>query len=38
VERSTAMVEGLRSTAEHLRRNANPRLTLEVLMLDLPHA
>jgi DNA polymerase-3 subunit delta' len=36
VARSTAMVEALRSAADHLRRNANVRLTLEVLMLDLP--
>lgn len=38
VERSTAMVEALRSAADHLKRNANPRLTLEVLMLDLPRS
>jgi DNA polymerase-3 subunit delta' len=37
VERSTAMVEALRSAIDRLKRNANPRLTLEVLMLDLPH-
>jgi DNA polymerase-3 subunit delta' len=36
VARSTAMVEALRSASAHLQRNANPRLTLEVLMLDLP--
>ena len=36
VERSAAVVEALRSAAERLKRNANPRLTLEVLMLDLP--
>ena len=38
VERSTAMVEALRSAAERIKRNANPRLTLEVLMLDLPRS
>jgi DNA polymerase-3 subunit delta' len=38
VERSTAMLEALRSAADYLRRNANLRLTLEVLMLDLPHS
>jgi DNA polymerase-3 subunit delta' len=37
VEGSAAVLEALRSAAERLRRNANPRLTLEVLMLDLPH-
>jgi DNA polymerase-3 subunit delta' len=36
VERSGAVVEALRSAADRLSRNANPRLTLEVLMLDLP--
>jgi DNA polymerase-3 subunit delta' len=36
VEGSAAVLEALRSTADRLRRNANPRLTLEVLMLDLP--
>ncbi|MFQ6102408.1 MAG: DNA polymerase III subunit delta' [Anaerolineae bacterium] len=36
VERSEAVVEALRSAADRLKRNANPRLTLEVLMLDLP--
>ncbi len=36
VERSAAMVEALRSAADRLKRNANARLTLEVLMLDLP--
>jgi DNA polymerase-3 subunit delta' len=36
VARITAMVEALRSAADHLKRNANPRLALEVLMLDLP--
>jgi DNA polymerase-3 subunit delta' len=35
---STAMVEALRSAADHLKRNANLRLTLEVLMLDLPRS
>jgi DNA polymerase-3 subunit delta' len=38
VERSTAMVEALRSAIDRLKRNANPRLALEVLMLDLPHS
>jgi DNA polymerase-3 subunit delta' len=38
VKRSTAMVEALRGAANHLKRNANPRLTLEVLMLDLPRS
>jgi DNA polymerase-3 subunit delta' len=36
VGRSAAVVEALRGAAERLKRNANPRLTLEVLMLDLP--
>jgi DNA polymerase-3 subunit delta' len=36
VKRSTAMVEALRSTADRISRNANPRLAIEVLMLDLP--
>jgi DNA polymerase-3 subunit delta' len=36
VEGSAAVLEALRSAADRLRRNANPRLTLEVLMLDLP--
>jgi DNA polymerase-3 subunit delta' len=36
VERSGAVVEALRSAADRLSRNANARLTLEVLMLDLP--
>ena len=38
VDRSTAVIEALRSAADRLRRNANARLTLEVLMLDLPRA
>ncbi len=29
-------IEGLRAAAEQLRQNANPRLVLEVLMLDIP--
>lgn len=37
LERSAAVVQALRGTADRLRRNANPRLTIEVLMLDLPH-
>jgi len=36
VERSAGVIEALRSAAERLKRNANARLTLEVLMLDLP--
>jgi len=36
VARSAAMVKALRSAAGRLKRNANARLTLEVLMLDLP--
>jgi DNA polymerase-3 subunit delta' len=38
IARSTTMVEALRSASDHLKRNANPRLTLEVLMLDLPRS
>jgi DNA polymerase-3 subunit delta' len=37
VGQSTAVIEALRSAADRLGRNANARLTLEVLMLDLPH-
>jgi DNA polymerase-3 subunit delta' len=33
---SADMVRALRNAVEKLRQNANPRLTLEVLMLDLP--
>ncbi|NIV31549.1 MAG: DNA polymerase III subunit delta', partial [Anaerolineae bacterium] len=33
---SAAVLEALRSAADRLQRNANPRLTLGVLMLDLP--
>jgi DNA polymerase-3 subunit delta' len=36
VERGAAVVEALRGAADRIRRNANPRLALEVLMLDLP--
>jgi DNA polymerase-3 subunit delta' len=36
VERCATMVQALRRTDERLKQNANPRLTLEVLMLDLP--
>jgi DNA polymerase-3 subunit delta' len=36
VEQSDRMLESLQNAAGRLRRNANPRLTLEVLMLDLP--
>ncbi len=31
-----AFIDGIRAAAEHLRQNANPRLVLEVLMLDIP--
>jgi len=31
-----AFIESLRAAAEQLRKNANPRLVLEVLMLDIP--
>jgi DNA polymerase-3 subunit delta' len=33
---SNAVIEALRGAAKKLKQNANPRLTLEVLMLDLP--
>jgi DNA polymerase-3 subunit delta' len=33
---SRAVIEALRGAIKKLKRNANPRLTLEVLMLDLP--
>jgi DNA polymerase-3 subunit delta' len=36
VERSGAVLNALRNAADRLKRNANARLTLEVLMLDLP--
>jgi len=36
VERSAATIEALQRTADRLKRNANSRLALEVLMLDLP--
>jgi len=36
VEQSAAMLQALHSAADRLARHANPRLTLEVLMLDLP--
>ena len=36
IEQSTAMVKALRGAVDRLRSNANPRLTIEVLMLDLP--
>jgi len=29
-------IEGIQSAADQLRRNVNPRLALEVLMLDIP--
>jgi DNA polymerase III gamma/tau subunit len=31
-----AFIQGLQAAAEHLRQNVNPRLVLEVLMLDIP--
>ncbi len=34
----TAMIKALRSSLQKLQRNANRRLTLEILMLDLPRA
>ncbi len=37
VERSTAVIEAMRSATDRLKHNANARLTLEVLMLDFPH-
>ena len=36
MERSAAVIEALRSASDRLQHNANPRLALEVLMLDLP--
>jgi len=36
VERSNRVLQAIRSTVNLLKRNANKRLTLEVLMLDLP--
>jgi len=36
VEQSAAVLEALRSAADRLKPNANTRLTLKVLMLDLP--
>jgi hypothetical protein len=36
VATSAAVVQALRSAVHKLRRNANARLTLDVLMLDLP--
>lgn len=36
VRRITAVLEALRSAVSRLNRNTSPRLTLEVLMLDLP--
>ena len=38
VEGSAAVIDALRGAAGRLSRNANPRLTLEVLMLDLPRS
>jgi DNA polymerase-3 subunit delta' len=35
-DRSAAVIEALRSASDRLQHNANPRLALEVLMLDLP--
>ena len=37
VEQSATVIESLRSTVDRMQRNANLRLALEVLMLDLPH-
>jgi DNA polymerase-3 subunit delta' len=37
-ERSTTVLGALSGAAERLKRNASPQLTLEVLMLDLPHS
>jgi DNA polymerase-3 subunit delta' len=37
VETIAAMIKALRSSLQKLQRNANRRLTLDVLMLDLPH-
>jgi DNA polymerase-3 subunit delta' len=36
VAQSAAMVAALRAASERLKRNAHPRLTLDVVMLDLP--
>ncbi len=36
LQQSAATIEALRSAADRLKRNANARLTIEVLMLDLP--
>ncbi len=36
LEQSTAVIQSLRSATDRLKRNANARLTIEVLMLDLP--
>jgi DNA polymerase-3 subunit delta' len=36
LKQSAATIEALRSATNRLKRNANPRLTIEVLMLDLP--
>ncbi|MFN2272919.1 MAG: DNA polymerase III subunit delta' [Anaerolineae bacterium] len=38
VKRSAALVEAVRGAVDYLKRNANPRLTLEVLLLDLPRS
>ena len=37
VQQVAATIQALRSASDRLNRNANARLTLEVLMLDLPH-
>jgi DNA polymerase-3 subunit delta' len=37
LEQSAATVQALRSATDRLKWNANPRLTIEVFMLDLPH-
>jgi DNA polymerase-3 subunit delta' len=36
LEQLRAFMKGIRAAGEQLRQNANPRLTLEVLMLDIP--
>jgi DNA polymerase-3 subunit delta' len=38
VKRSAAVLDALRNAVDRLSHNANPRLTVEVLMLDLPHS
>jgi DNA polymerase-3 subunit delta' len=38
VKQSAAVLDALRNAVDRLSRNANPRLTVEVLMLDLPRS